>query len=409
MLLTERHTIHKGDARFTILDTEAFRSKNLYNATMYAVRQHFFDTGKYLPYASLQKEFQESGQSDYRALPSKVAQWTMKMVDQNFRSFFKALKAYGKNPEKFEGRPRIPKYLHKTDGRYLLTYTKQAIGKRECEKHGVITMSGTGVSVKSAIPYDSIRQVRVFKRLDRYVVEVVYEKEDVSLVKDNGRYCAIDLGVSNFATVTSNINGFRPYVISGRVLKSYNRWWNKEVSRAKAILATRNGGKKTSRRIRRMTEKRNNKVRDFMHKASRIVANQLASEGVSTVYVGRNTGWKQDVGIGRVNNQNFVGIPYEMFISYLKYKCRMMGIAVEVVEESYTSKCSFLDTEELCKHEVYMGRRVKRGLFRSKDGRLINADVNGSYNILRKGKPEAFDADGVEGVLAHPTVIKTVE
>ena len=266
-----------------------------------------------------------------------------------------------------------------------------------------------GLPTDAKMLMDSIPFLKDIVSGKKYVVEVVYEKEDVSLIKDNGRYCAIDLGVSNFATVTSNIKGFRPYVISGKVLKSYNRWWNKEVSKAKAILATRNGGKSTSRRIRRMTEKRNNKVMDFMHKASRIVANQLASDGVSTVYVGKNTGWKQDVGIGRVNNQNFVGIPYEMFISYLKYKCRMMGISVEVAEESYTSKCSFLDMEELCKHKVYMGRRVKRGLFRSKDGRLINADVNGSYNILRKGKPEAFDADGVEGVLVHPTVIKTVE
>ena len=231
--------------------------------------------------------------------------------------------------------------------------------------------------------------------------------EDRPLSEDTGRYCAIDLGVSNFATVTSNIRGFRPYVISGRELKSYNRYYNKEVAKRKSVLSARNGGQKTSRRIRRLTRKRDDKVRDFMHKASRLVANQLASDGVSAVYVGHNPGWKQDANIGKVNNQNFVQIPYDRFIRYLEYKCAMVGIEVRMVEESYTSKCSFVDGEEICKHEKYVGRRVHRGLFRTAGGRLVNADVNGSYNILRKGKPEAFDADGVAGAVVHLEVIKT--
>ena len=410
MLLTERHTIRRGDSRFDLLDAEAFKSKNLYNATLYAVRQHFFETGEYLPYARLQKKFQDESQPDYKALPSKVAQQTMKMVDQNFRAFFKALKSYKQHPEKFTGRPKLPKYLDKKDGRYILTYTNQAVSKREHDKNHVVKLSGIDVSVKTMVPYRQIQQARVVKRLDCYVVEVVYETPDIKpMVGDNGRYCAIDLGVSNFATVTSNIPGFMPYVVDGRELKSYNRYYNKELSNAKSILDTRNKGRKSSRKIKRLTERRNNKVRDFMHKASRMITNQLASDGVSTVFVGKNDGWKQDVNIGARNNQNFVQIPYEMFISQLTYKCAMLGISVKTVNESYTSKCSFLDGEEICKHERYLGKRIKRGLFRASDGRLINADVNGSYNILRKCKPEAFDADGVVGALVHPVRHKNHE
>ena len=410
MLLTERHTIRRGDPRFEILDAEAFKNKNLYNATLYAVRQHFFQTGEYLPYARLQKRFQDENQPDYKTLPAKVAQQTMKMADQNFRAFFKALRSYRVNPGKFSGRPKLPKYLDKNDGRFLLTYTNQAISKKEYDKNQIVKLSGIDVAVKTRVPYCQIQQVRVVKRLDSYVVEVVYETLDVKpSVGDNGRYCAIDLGVSNFATVTSNIPGFQPYVISGKEIKSYNRYYNKELAEMKSVLDTRNNGMKSSRKTRRLTEKRDNKVRDFMHKASRLIANQLASDNVSTVFVGKNDGWKQDVNISSVNNQNFVQIPYTMFISQLTYKCAMLGITVSVVDESYTSKCSFLDMEDVCKHEEYLGKRVKRGLFRASDSRLINADVNGSYNILRKCKPEAFTADGVVGALVHPVVIKTTE
>lgn len=408
MLLTERHTIHRGQDMFSILDAEAFKSKNLYNATLYAVRQHFFENGKYLPYARLQKLFQDEGQSDYKSLPTKVAQWTMRMVDQNFRSFFKANARYKTDRSGFKARPRIPNYLDSENGRFMLVYTNQAISKRLCERDSIIKLSGIDICFRTRIAYRDIKQVRVVPRTDMYVIEVVYEKQEQQILSDNGRYCAIDLGVSNFATVTSNVKGFRPYVISGKKIKSYNRYWNKTIGACKSILEKRNSGKYTSRKIRRITQKRNNKVKDFMHKASRLVVNQLVSDNISTLIVGRNTGWKQDTNIGDVNNQNFVEIPYNMFVSYLKYKCSMAGITVELVDESYTSKCSFLDSEDICHHDRYLGKRKHRGLFVSNNGVTVNADVNGSYNILRKGKPKAFDADGVVGALVHPTVIRTV-
>ena len=223
--------------------------------------------------------------------------------------------------------------------------------------------------------------------------------------EDNGLYAAIDLGVNNFATVISNISGDTPFVISGKEIKSYNHWYNKEVAQHKSLLEQRNK-RKNSNRLRKIGLKRKNKMNDFMHKSSRYIVNQLVSKGITTLVIGKNKNWKQDISIGKVNNQNFVQIPYESFISKLQYKCALSGIRVELVNESHTSKCSFLDNEDIVHHETYIGKRIKRGLFISGEGKLINADVNGSYNILRKCKPNAFDANGVMGVVVHPVIIK---
>ena len=408
MRLTERHTIRKGHKYYDVLDAEAYKSKNLYNAALYAVRQYFFEHSSYLSYYELQHVFQVEHQQDYYALPTKVAQQTLRMLDKNFRSFFNALSSYKKTPSKFKERPKMPRYLDKESGRFLVLYTSQAISKKRLLEDKIIKLSGVDVEVPTAVGYDALCEVRVVRKPNVYVIEVVYDngEGDVEYV-DNGRYAAIDLGVSNFSTVTSNVNGFRPFVIDGRYIKSVNRYYNKEVSNYKSILDRRNGGRKVSNRIYRLAEKRNNRMSDFAHKASRMIVNQLVSNDIHTLVVGYNKGWKQDINIGRKNNQTFVQIPFDKFMNLLRYKCQMAGIKFLTVDEGYTSKCSFLDGEEICKHDVYSGRRVKRGLFKSADGTLINADVNGSYNILKKCIPNAFDANGVEGVLVHPVVIKT--
>ena len=406
MLLVERHIITSANKYYKELDEASFKSKNLYNSTVYAIRQHFFQTEKYLSYATLQKQFQDSKQQDYTMLPSKVAQQTMKQVDTNFRAFFKALKAYKSNPSKFQGRPKLPKYKHKTDGRFVLIYTNQAISKKECDRDGVIHPSGLEFKFKTKISYQYINQVRIVPKCNYFVVEVIYTTPDCTLLNDNGKYAAIDLGVNNLATLTSNIIGDTPIVISGKVVKSYNQYYNKQVAYYKSILELQNNTK-TSRRIRRLHLKRKFKIEDYMHKASRYIVNHLVSKGINTLIIGKNDGWKQDINIGKVNNQKFVQIPFESLVNKLQYKCALVGINVELVNESYTSKCSFLDGETIEKHEKYVGKRIQRGLFRSAKGTLINADVNGSYNILRKSKPKAF-ADGVEGVVVHPVILRII-
>ena len=159
-----------------------------------------------------------------------------------------------------------------------------------------------------------------------------------------------------------------------------------------------------AKEYKRLTDKRNDKVTDYLHKASRMLVNQLVSMEIATLVIGKNPNMKQDINIGKVNNQYFVQLPIMRFADVVKYKCELEGIKVVFNEENYTSKCSFLDGEEIRKHEVYVGRRIKRGMFVSKEGRKINADVNGSYNILRKAIPNAF-ANGIEGVGVHPLVL----
>ena len=403
MQLVERHIITSTNKYYKELDEATFKSKNLYNSTVYAIRQHFFQTEKYVSYATLQKQFQDCKQQDYTALPAKVAQQTMKQVDTNFRTFFKALKAYKSNPSKFQGRPKLPKYKHKTDGRFVLIYTNQAISKKECDRDSIIHPSGLEFKFKTKISYQDINQVRIVPKCNYFVVEVIYTTPDCNLLTDNKRYAAIDLGINNLVTLTSNIIGDTPMVISGKVVKSYNQYYNKQVAHYKSILELQNNTK-TSRRIRRLHLKRKFKIEDYMHKASRYIVNQLVSKGINTLIIGKNDGWKQDINIGKVNNQKFVQIPFESLLSKLQYKCSLVGINVELINESYTSKCSFLDGETIEKHEEYVGKRIHRGLFKSAQGTLINADVNGSYNILRKSKPKAF-ADGVEGVVVHPVII----
>ena len=413
MKLVERHIIPQGHKLFKVLDDLAFKSKNLYNASLYQIRQHFFNSKEFLSYESLQKQFQNQQQPDYRALPAKVSQWTMKMVSQNFKAFFNANREYGVHPEKFTGKPKIPTYLDKENGRYLVTYTIQAISKKEAVKDKIVHLSGTDVKFHTNVAYGCIQQVRIVNRTGYYVIEVVYNcNSPIHPIGDNGKYAAIDLGIDNFATVTTNIRGIAPMIIDGRVLKSVNRYFNKEIAKAKSVLEKRNG-KKSSRKTRRLMRRRSNIISDYMHKASRQVVNQLVSNGVGILIIGKNDGWKQDTNMGAVNNQKFMGIPHEKFISMLNYKCEMAGISVILQEESYTSKASFLDLDKIPvygRKDVgearFSGYRKHRGLYVRKDGKgTINADVNGSYNILRKCKPKAF-TEGVSGLVVAPFIIK---
>ena len=203
---------------------------------------------------------------------------------------------------------------------------------------------------------------------------------------DNGNYLGIDIGLDNLASCVSNTGSC--FIINGRPLKSINQYYNKRLSYLKSKLKD---NKHTSKQIRSLTNKRNNKIKDYLHKASRILVNHVVSNGINTIIIGHNKYWKQEINIGKRNNQNFVSIPFNMFISMVSYKATLEGINVKIVEESYTSKCSFLDNEQICKHESYKGRRIKRGLFKTSFGKIINADINGAFNIIRKSEKESFD------------------
>jgi putative transposase len=396
MRLVERHQISKNHHLYQECERISFLSKNLYNAALYQVRQSFFSAPEsYQNYETLQKEFQNGNQIDYRSLPSKVSQHVLQQVEKEFKSFFKAHQSFQENPKKFVGKPKIPKYKDKWKGRNLLVYTIQAVSKTKLSK-GIIKLSQTGIEFSTKVKAKQIQQVRIVPRIGYYVIEVVYEQKPKPKKEDNQKYAGIDIGVNNLATIVTN-DGDKPLIMNGKPLKSMNHYYNQK--RAKLQSQSQIG---KTRKLEKLTNKRNNKVEDYLHKASQEITNQIVSRGITKVVIGKNPKWKQEVKMGSVNNQNFVQIPHAELINKLKYKCELEGIEVIIQEESYTSKCSFLDNEQIRNQENYCGTRIKRGLFKAGSGKIINADVNGAGNILRKAIPNAFRAEGIQGVVVRP-------
>ena len=394
MQLVEQHIISRTDPRFAAIDHAAFLSKNLYNAANYLVRQAYLFEHRYVTYCQLDKLMKRS--PDYCALPRKVSQWVLRQVDHDWHSFFAASQAYRENPAAFTGRPRLPHYKHKTQGRNLLTYTAQAISRKSL-KQSIIKPSDLAVQVTTRPTHP--QQVRIVPHKTHYTLEVVYEQSLQPAKNLNPQwYAGIDIGLDHLATVTSNKPGCVPVVVNGRPLKSINQYYNQRRAELQARLPVG----VSSKRLDRLTDLRNRRIQYELHLASRRIIEWLVRERMATLIIGKNDGWKQAINLGRRTNQNFVSIPHARFIAMLTYKADLVGIRVIVREESYTSKCSFLDGEPIEKRETYLGRRVHRGLFISADGRRIQADVNAGYNIIRKEAPCAFDAAGVEGAVVHP-------
>ena len=304
------------------------------------------------------------------------------------------------------GRPRIPKYKHKTEGRNILVYTIQAISRKGL-KNGLIQPSMLPIKIQTK--HKDVDQVRMVPRNGHYVVEVIYSKEPVQAQVDPSFCVAIDLGVTNLAAITSNREGFIPRLVNGRTLKARNQWYNKRMKELKLCLP-KEDREHVTKQMEQITNKRNRQVNHYLHAASKRMIDLLVKEGVGTIIIGKNPLWKQEPGMGKRNNQNFVAIPHARFIDMLTYKAELVGIQVEIQEESYTSKASFLDLDPIPTYKpdddteyTFSGKRMGRRnrLYRTKDGKIICADVNGSYNILRKSKPDAFVKAGAKGLAAY--------
>ncbi|MGZ3627656.1 MAG: RNA-guided endonuclease InsQ/TnpB family protein [Ktedonobacteraceae bacterium] len=404
MQLVERHVIDRKDPRYAIIDEAAFKSKNLYNAALYEMRQTFFTAGVYLTYYEIEHRMQNH--EAYKALPAKVSQQVLLSLAINWESFKKAKAAYEEDPSRFAGRPRIPGYKHKTEGRNILVYTIQAVSTPGLER-GLIRPSMLPIEVKTE--HRDIDQVRIIPRNGHYVVEAVYSREPVQANVDPSFCVAIDLGVTNLAAITANREGFVPRLVNGRPLKAWNQWYNKRMKALRQCLPKADR-ECVTRQMQHLTNTRNRRIQHYLHATSKRIVDLLVKKGVGTMIIGKNPLWKQDVAMGKRTNQNFVSIPHARFIDMLTYKAALVGIRVEITEESYTSKASFLDLDPIPAYKSddatahrFSGKRIGRRnrLYRTKDGRVICADVNGSYNILRKSRPDAF-AEGVAGYVVHP-------
>jgi putative transposase len=406
--LVEQHCISKSDPRYSVIDEAAFKSKNLYNVALYEMRQAFIHQGIYLSHEEMDKRMQSH--EAYRALPAKVSQQVLRQLADSWKAFREAKAAYEADPSKFTGRPKLPKYKHKQEGRNILVYTIQAIsrGKKGLQR-GIIKPSMLPIEVKTQQDPKQIDQVRIVPRNGHYVVEVVHTKEPVQAKVDPSFCVAIDLGVTNLAAITSNREGFVPRLVNGRPLKACNQWYNKRMKELKLCLP-KEDRERVTKQMEHITNNRNRQINHYLHTASKRIVDFLVQKGVGTIIVGKNPLWKQEAGMGRRNNQNFVQIPHARFIDMLAYKASLVGIQVEVQEESYTSQASFVDLDPIPTYTpnddteyVFSGKRIGRRnrLYRTKDGHKICADVNGSYNILRKSKPDAFADAGAKGIAAY--------
>lgn len=375
-----RQIIYKrNNPEYSEMDELCFKSKNLYNATLYAVRQSFIKSNEYLNYNRINKIFTKENNPDYRALPSKVAKHTQMFVDFAMKSFFALVKK--KKDKGYEKKVKLPKYLDKVKGRMTVHYERGALSFKK--RKGYIHLSKTEIFVKlpEELNEDDIKFVRIVPRCGKITVEIGFERETESQVM-TGSYASIDPGVNNLVTMVDTVTK-NPVIINGRPLKSINQWYNKKIAEMRTE-TERLHGKHWSHKMSSVTNRRNNKIKDYMHKASAYIVNHLVSNRIGTLIIGESKEWKQDTNMYKINNQNFVCIPFEMLKSMLEYKCRIAGIEVVRQDESYTSKCSFLDNEEIRKHEKYRGSRPKRGCFKTSNGRKVNADVNSACNIMKK-------------------------
>lgn len=410
----ERILIKPSDTNYRAVARICREAKTVFNCANYLMRKSFFD-GKLIPWATADKLLKRgfSEHPSYSELPAVMSQAIIKRLGSDWSGYFAALSEWKKNSSRFKAKPKMPGYSSRSKTAVMpfkdmsclngqLMFPKKA-GLApitvHCCKNQVLKAKGDE---------KVIQEIRFVPHGSCYWLEVVYEKRSAdadrmkSVLLDKKKHLGIDLGINNLATLVSDQPGFRPVLINGQVVKSVNHLYNRDVAKL------RSKGHKTL--IEAKSVKRFCWINDHFHKASRLVIQTCLDHDLGTLVIGHNPGWKQDVNIGKVNNQKFVSIPHAKLIEQIRYKAEEYGIQVIVREESYTSKASALDLDPVpnydstggAKHR-FSGRRIKRGLYHASNGQQLNADVNGALNILRKEIGDSFfKAVADEGNVLRP-------
>jgi len=368
-------------------------SKDLYNQANYIVRNKFIETyrlkkeGKtdkviYLDNYKLDKIMKNvtnlEGEINYKKLKAQTSQQILKVLNNNWKSYFVSIRDWGKNKLKYKGMPKLPGYKKKD-------YDNLYFTNQNCQiKRNQLILSK---DIKIEIPEykkfkpKNLMQVRILPKNGYYEVEIVYRRNRKLADVSKNNIASIDLGLDNLATmVTTNSNS---YIFDGKKIKSLNQWYNKSKKKLQQINDFQKN--KYTKNLRRLDTKRNSQVKDYLHKTSKKIVDILVENKIGKLIIGHNGGWKSDINLGNKTNQNFVSIPHTKLIQLLVYKCNYVGIKVKVVNEHHTSKCDSLALEGIHHHKNYKGKRTKRGLFQSSKGKVLNADINGAINILRLG------------------------
>lgn len=369
MRLVERHIVK--DSRFEDI---CLKSGLLYNYVLYNVRQGIF-SGNYLKEYEFSTKLGRENQFDFGNLPSAVSQQVVAQVFCAVKSWMRSKKEFKNNPSKFNSKPKLPSY--KKDKRQnMVVFATNACRIKDGYIHFVKNIIQP---IKTKIGDSKLCQVRIIPQATCYVVEIIYEKKEQNINLDRDNVLSIDLGLNNLCSCISNV-GLIPFIVNGRIMKSFNQWYNKK----KAKLMSYVGDVGTSKRIRQLNNYRNFWIEDYIHKVSRYIVNYCINNNIGSIVIGLNKGWKQEISLGKRTNQKFVEVPFSRLIDKISYKCKLVGISFHIHEESYTSKVDHLAFEKLGKHDVYLGKRKKRGLFQSSIGKLLNADINGAIGIGRK-------------------------
>jgi len=373
-------------------------AKNLYNLANWYFRQDFFNLNNFLSYYDL--DFILKDKEAYKNLPSQTAQQILKLVIKNWKSYFRALKEYKRDFKKFKRKPKIPRYKKK-NGESIIIFTNQQCKIKEGYLH--FPKKSNLDSIKTRI-IDVLNQVRIIPLGVKYKVEIVYEKEANDLELDKDHVLGIDLGLNNLITAVNN-NGCKPFIVKGGMIKSINQYYNKQLAYFRSI-ENKKGNFIDTKRIQKLHLTRNNKINTLFHRISKNVIEYCIQNNIGTIVIGYNRDWKQKINIGKRNNQNFVNIPFNQLLKQIEYKAQLKGIQFLTVNEAYTSKCSFLDNELIGHHDKYLGKRIYRGLFRTSNGRFLNADVNGAFNIMKKAFPNSVSVDGIEAFGLMPQILQ---
>ncbi|OAD23989.1 transposase, IS605 OrfB family [Candidatus Thiomargarita nelsonii] len=382
-------------SQFKRLRELTHHAKNLYNQTLWTLREAFEATGKYFTYPQMDQAMKPvenlEGEINYRFLKSAVSQQILRRLDKNFKSFFEASEDFKQNPSKYKGQPRPPRFKKSQYDNLIYNTCAFQI------KNGEVILDRTkGKELKIPLPLPligkTIKQVEIIPKPRSFQAVFVYEENQATYqqVVPNDKVMSIDLGLNNLATCVTN-GVIKPFIIDGRRIKSINAYYNKRKAKIQSQLE-KSRGRKWSNRLQQLTDWRNAIITDYLHKATAHVVKTCLTHEISKVIVGDVANSLDHINLGKKTNQNFVNLSLGQFIDKLRYKLGQHGIKLKVANESYTSKASFVDGDQMPKKydkeakPTYSGKRIKRGLYRSQDGTLVNADANGAYNILRKSE-----------------------
>jgi putative transposase len=388
----EQTVVRSGNVNYPAMGRLCQITRRIKNRTHYLIRHQKKEDGKAFSHSDADKFIKRNEPQLYQKHPSAISQRTTQIAGEEWSSFFKALKAYKKTPDKFTAKPREPNYARFATTTYIgrngFTVKK---GWIHFPKQTGLSPIPTGRCVDQAYNAKTkdtiIAEIRLVPKGNCFAIEVVYDHDKCH---ENGTYCpvlkksnvlGIDIGLDNLAALVSNQPDLRPVLINGKVIKSINARYNQQIAE---LRSAKKGG-----HIPAKADKRQHQIKDYLHKTSRFVIDYCVTHDIGTLVIGKNVQWKTGINIGKVNNQNFVSIPHAQLIDQITYKAKEIGIHVIIQEEAYTSKASALDNDDLPAYQpgiahIFSGRRVKRGLYKASDGKKLNADVNGAINIVRK-------------------------